>query len=618
MATVIGKLAVILTTKTEGVKTSIDSLTDRIKGLKSGIAGKIGDFAAPFKNFLSTAKALPASLGGAFAAIGGPAGTALAALSSFSKLTDLAAEQREVIKGLNIEAKAAGIPLSQLIVLQEAAGPAADKVSGAVAKFTKELGKAVVGNEEAQQTFRALGISWQELNAKSPQEQFKILADRLNGLKSDSERAYFATKLFGDSAGELSTLLSGGSKGIEEAERRAKNFGLVVTQSEADLVKASQAANAEFGKLGTGAGRQLAVAGAALVKPFQDLFLGLAEKIGPVFTAIKDVAVGVGNAIGGAFSFLKPVISTVGFLIGKVVDVFSFLGKVIGSVGEAIGALGDVFTNTFGKAIGLVSSVAEKIGGVVSKIGSGIVNAGKTVGGFIKNVADKTGVSKVVSKVGSALKFVGEKTGISGAISKGVGFVKGIFGGKKESAEAKAKKESETGALVATEKLTQSIKEQIFAIGKTSEELDLYKLKQQGASKAQLDSVRDLQRQLRARTIEEEVMSPLAKFEREMARLQDLRGVISDEAFNLKAGAIFESFASGIEAQRKPLPTADVFGSTAAQSAITAFLTGRQADDPQERLIRVTREAKEIQERILRNGERLVEAFEGRARARIG
>ena len=97
---------------------------------------------------------------------------------------------------------ATGITIGRLIELQtvlKEAGLTGDSMSGGVTKFTQSIQEAADGSLKAQNDFKALGISLQELNTMSEQELLSKALGGFDRITTSSEKAAIKMNLFGKS-----------------------------------------------------------------------------------------------------------------------------------------------------------------------------------------------------------------------------------------------------------------------------------------------------------------------------------------------------------------------------------------------------------------------------------
>jgi hypothetical protein len=104
----------------------------------------------------------------------------------------------------------------------------------------QELAKGlrVLGAEASNggKNLRLLGITLQDSNgtAKTSEQLFKEVADRIAGIADPAQKAAVAAKIFGDRVGpQLIPLLNGGSAALEKAGKEAEKFGQIVSEKAA-------------------------------------------------------------------------------------------------------------------------------------------------------------------------------------------------------------------------------------------------------------------------------------------------------------------------------------------------------------------------------------------------
>src|SRR5690606_5093228 len=92
---------------------------------------------------------------------------------------------------------------------------------------------AARGSAMAQESLAMLGVTVDQLAGLAPDQQFKLLADRLSRIEDPTLKAALAMKVFGKSGTQLLPLMAGGAKGIEELQQRARELGLTISKDDA-------------------------------------------------------------------------------------------------------------------------------------------------------------------------------------------------------------------------------------------------------------------------------------------------------------------------------------------------------------------------------------------------
>lgn len=195
MANTIGALVIDLVANTAQFSTD---LKGAVKSVEDGV-GRIKDAFA--------------ILGGVFASAG-IAELALQTIDFGNELQKAAAKTGvggQAISELAFAARAAGVDLGQL--------------TAALARMQKSISDAGTGTSQPLQDFQALGISFEQLKALAPDQQFELIANQISRLKDPADRGRVSIDLFGRAAAELLPLFMQGAAGIEEARQKAQAFG---------------------------------------------------------------------------------------------------------------------------------------------------------------------------------------------------------------------------------------------------------------------------------------------------------------------------------------------------------------------------------------------------------
>lgn len=115
-------------------------------------------------------------------------------------------------------------------------------LDAALIRMNRALSLASTGGKTQNDTLRALGLSFEQLQGLAPDKQFEILADRISKLTSPADRARAEIVLFGRAGGELGALLSKGAAGIEEMRRQAESLGGVISEENVKKLEESHQA----------------------------------------------------------------------------------------------------------------------------------------------------------------------------------------------------------------------------------------------------------------------------------------------------------------------------------------------------------------------------------------
>jgi len=342
------------------------------------------------------------------------------------RLKAFGAGVRRIGMGLTAIATAGILPLVGALKVFGAAGDALDKMSkrtGFSAEALSELGfaaeqsgtdlatlekgvrtmqRAVNDLERGLSTqvdaFTDLGLSIDDLKGRSPEAQFKLIADRLSKIEDPSKRAALAMMILGRAGTQLLPMLSNGAKGIQALQEEARALGLTIsTEAAGDAAELTDTWNRLVRVLKAGA----FIIGAALaptiitmtravmrvviriadwIKRNRELVVG-AAKILALIGAIGISLIVAGGLIAGVaagFGVLATIVSTVGAVLGVVVTVLGALLSPIGLAIVAVVALGAAILKWTGAGSAALAWLAEKFGTLrdfVRNVVGGIVDA---------------------------------------------------------------------------------------------------------------------------------------------------------------------------------------------------------------------------------------------------
>lgn len=287
---------------------------------------------------------------GAGAAILAPLGAAAKLFADMgSELVDMS--QRT---GVTVEA------LSALGFAADQSGTDLATVESGIRKMQKTLTAAALGSQGAVEALQLLNLTVADLEDLSPDQQFKLIADRLSRIEDPTVRAALAMQYFGKSGTALLPLLANGAAGIEALEAQAKKLGLVMSTEDAE---AAESFGDQLDALGKVLKKLVATIGSALVpilsdavKWITDIAVGVAKWI----KEHKDLVVGIFKgavalvAFGGAMVALGTVVT----IIGKA---FAVLSAIVTGVSAVVGILGTVLAAMV-SPIGLVITALVALG----------------------------------------------------------------------------------------------------------------------------------------------------------------------------------------------------------------------------------------------------------------
>lgn len=111
----------------------------------------------------------------------------------------------------------------------------AEKLGPAISKMQVNITALATDSEAAKNAFTQLGLTFADLQGKSPTEQLQIIGTRLAAIQDDGLRAATAVALFGRNGAELLPVLTNFSKETAEASRQLGSLPSVLDATAANV-----------------------------------------------------------------------------------------------------------------------------------------------------------------------------------------------------------------------------------------------------------------------------------------------------------------------------------------------------------------------------------------------
>lgn len=186
-----------------------------------------------------------------------------------------------------------GIGTEELAGLRHAAeltGVSVETTEMALQRMVRRVAEAANGTGEAVGALDELGISATYLASLSPDEQFKAIADEMNGVANQGDRVRLAMKLFDSEGVALVNTLRLGSEGLNEAAAEAQSFGVALSSVDVARIEAANDEMTRVKKVFTGVQQQIAVQFAPIVGALGNKFIDAANDAGGVEEAVKNAS----------------------------------------------------------------------------------------------------------------------------------------------------------------------------------------------------------------------------------------------------------------------------------------------------------------------------------------
>lgn len=307
------------------------------------------------KNTEAGLKKITASAEGAKSALGKmkndlmAIGAGVGVVGIGAKLAKEAIQWDVAVKKLSGITGATAKETSELLAVANYMGIAMEDSAGAFAKFSKNVGAAKEKMEVARaegklgtDIFSKLGYTLEQIQGKNTVEVFKMIQERLRGMKDGAEKTRVEMELFGRTGYQMHAMLNMSAEQMDKVAERAKAMGLIIDDETADK---SAKLNRELKDL-ENTGKRLAVSiGHELVPVFNDYAKGVLD----VAKEFESMTAEQKEAIGGIVKFgaeasaviivMRSLTSALGFMRLATLAAagpWVTLATVIGLAGKAL------------------------------------------------------------------------------------------------------------------------------------------------------------------------------------------------------------------------------------------------------------------------------------------
>lgn len=183
----------------------------------------------------------------------------------------------------------------------ELSGTSVDTLGKGWLKLTKNVADAGSGLTGAQDKLAALGLTFEDLEGKTPEEQLFIVGDALAQIEDPAAKAAAAQDLLGKSGVELIPLLGEEQGAFKAATEAVKDHTIISEEN----IRTSAATNDEFAMLGEEIKGTLTVAFQALLPAVSAIAKFLNRVLLP---AVKSVGKFIGDNLIPILVVLTPII----------------------------------------------------------------------------------------------------------------------------------------------------------------------------------------------------------------------------------------------------------------------------------------------------------------------
>lgn len=333
------------------------------------------------------------SIGTRVAAVGAGILAPLFASTKFFANVGDSLDEMSARTGVSVEA------LSELGLAAELSGADLETLEIGLRKMQKAITEAAGGSKSAIDALAQLGLNVQDLVNLSPEQQFKLIADRISKIEDPTHKAALAMEIFGKSGTRLLPMLQDGAKGLEAFQEQARRLGLTIsTQTAKDAALLADSLDILWRVLKQG----VFIIGSALAGTVRDLANGVTRTVVTITDWIKknrELVVWVAK-IAAVVAVAGVTLVALGYLVSGIAAAFGTLATIAAGVGTALGVVASVLGAML-SPIGLVISAAVALGGTLLVVSGAGADALAWLGDQFRALKDT--VMKVVGGIADAL-----------------------------------------------------------------------------------------------------------------------------------------------------------------------------------------------------------------------
>nr|DAV87598.1 MAG TPA: tail tape measure [Caudoviricetes sp.] len=352
---------------------AIDAMSDEM-GDAENAADKLGDeveetgqqsdeAGGKFEKFGSVMKSVGKALAVTMAAIG------TAAVAAGKKLWDMANDVAEAGDAIDKTSQKIGISAESYqewdYVFQRC-GADVNNLQTGMKKLSGVITDAAGGSDSAAQKLSAVGLSIEDLNGKSQDEQLSIVIAALQDMESGAARTAAANDLLGKSATDMAAVLNMTAEETDALKQEAQDYGMVMSNE-------AVAASAAFEDSLT---RMQGTIGGVKNRMVGELLPGITM----IMDGLSDLVAGNEQAGEEITNGVTSVIETVTEMIPQAVELISLIAAaILESAPSIIRALAEGVINAIPTLLPVVMQVITELVTALLELLPQIVEAGMQI-----------------------------------------------------------------------------------------------------------------------------------------------------------------------------------------------------------------------------------------------
>lgn len=338
-------------------------------------SGKTADEAeGKFSKFKDVVGTVAKATAAAIAAIG------TAAVAAGKALWDMANETAQV--GDNIDKTSQKIGISaeayqECDYVFQRCGADVNNLQTGMKKLSGVITDAASGSDSAAEKLAAVGLSIDDLNGKSQEQQLSIVIAALQNMESGAERTTAANDLLGKSAVDMAAVLNMTAEETQALIDEANEYGMVMSN---DAVAASAAFEDSLTKLqGTVGGLKNNLIGQML--PSLSLIMdGLSDLVAGNDKAASEIEAGVSGLIDSISQMIPKAVSLITMVASAVLEsaptIISALAEgILSAIPTLLPVVVEIINKIVTSLLSLLPQVVSAAMQIITSVASGIATA---------------------------------------------------------------------------------------------------------------------------------------------------------------------------------------------------------------------------------------------------